>query len=299
MRLAVIGLGSNSTKLIVADAGAGSVRPVLRDRAETRLLMRMRGDGIPKDAMLIAAMDVTRLAIRAREAGAERIRLIATSATRDAVNRADFLELLEAASGLRAEVLSGEDEARLSFLGASGGGYCGVLDIGAGSTEFAVGDGRDLRSASAQIGAARLAREFPDPSDPKAIAIAREAAQAAWTSLGVAKSPARWYGVGGTLACLSSVDLRLPAYDRDATDGHALTRDAVERWARDLCAMDAQARAAVSGMQPGREGIIAQGALILLSAMEAAGMDAIIARDRTNLDGLLAEMAGEIPTLSS
>ena len=128
MRAAVIGIGSNSVRMLAADIdGSAGVR-ILRDRAATRLFAGLDSERrLSAESMQRTAAAAGTMAARARAAGAETVRVFATSATRDAVNGADFLRVLNRCTAAEAEILSGESEAALSFIGAGDGGHCGVI----------------------------------------------------------------------------------------------------------------------------------------------------------------------------
>ena len=146
MRAAVIGIGSNSVRMLVAEAADGEIRRISRDRAGTRLFAGLDEAGnLSREAMASSCAAVKRMADSARSQGAEKVHLFATSATRDAANNADFAALLKAETGLTLEICSGDEEAALSFFGATDGGDSGVIDIGGGSTEIIIGPGRNIR----------------------------------------------------------------------------------------------------------------------------------------------------------
>ena len=139
MRAAVIGIGSNSVRMLVAEAADGEIRRISRDRAGTRLFAGLDEAGnLSREAMASSCAAVKRMADSARSQGAEKVHLFATSATRDAANNADFAALLKAETGLTLEICSGDEEAALSFFGATDGGDSGVIDIGGGTTDIAV-----------------------------------------------------------------------------------------------------------------------------------------------------------------
>lgn len=154
MRAAVIGIGSNSVRMLVAEAADGEIRRISRDRAGTRLFAGLDEAGnLSREAMASSCAAVKRMADFARSQGAEKVHLFATSATRDAANNADFAALLKAETGLTLEICSGDEEAALSFFGATDGGDSGVIDIGGGSTEIIIGQGMNIRcSFSCQMG---------------------------------------------------------------------------------------------------------------------------------------------------
>lgn len=142
MKAAVIGIGSNSVRMLLAEIANGQGRRLMRDREGTRLFAGLDAQGrLSGESMTQTAAAVRRMALSAREQGAEEIRLFATSATRDAANQGEFAALLRQETGLELEICTGAQEASLSFLGATDGDYCGVVDIGGGSTEVGGGPG--------------------------------------------------------------------------------------------------------------------------------------------------------------
>ena len=146
MKAAVIGIGSNSVRMLVCEVDGGEMRRIRRDREGTRLFAGLdAGRNLSADAMAKSCAAVKRMADSARDEGCEALHLFATSATRDAANQADFTALLLKETGLTLEICSGETEAALSFFGATDGGDCGVIDIGGGSTEIIVGSDMDVR----------------------------------------------------------------------------------------------------------------------------------------------------------
>lgn len=137
MRLAAIGIGSNSVRLLVADAAAnGAITPVLRDRCGTRLFAGLVDGALTEESMEVSASASRELERKAREAGAGKIYIFATSAVRDAKNGDAFIERIRSMTGLTLDVCTGEQEALLSYAGAAKPGLCGMIDIGGGSTEL-------------------------------------------------------------------------------------------------------------------------------------------------------------------
>ena len=167
MLAAVIGIGSNSVRALVARNNEGVFERLYRDREGTRLFAGLDSRGVLKEeSILKTAEAVRRMAAAVREKGAEDLSIFATSAARDAANGQDFLNAIEQAAGIPPMILTGEEEARLSFFGASRAVkdecFCGVIDIGGGSTEIVAGRGEDIECAfSCQMGAVRLFREIP------------------------------------------------------------------------------------------------------------------------------------------
>jgi exopolyphosphatase/guanosine-5'-triphosphate,3'-diphosphate pyrophosphatase len=228
-RVAAIDCGTNSIRLLVSDVTESGLRDVYREQRVVRL-----GQGVDATGLLDpAALERTRAALTdytalLRRKGAERVRMVATSATRDARNRDDFFGMVRATLGVDAEIISGDEEARLSFAGAVGeldpqDGPFVVVDTGGGSTELVVGDltpdGATVRAAhSADIGSVRITERClaSDPPSADEIAKARELATdilgAAFDAVPV-EGVRTWVGVAGTITTLSAYAQRLRRYD--------------------------------------------------------------------------------------
>ena len=293
MLVAVIGIGSNSVRMLLAEAGGDNgekMRRIRRDREGTRLFAGLDANRrLSRQAMEMTAAAVSRMAADARAAGAQHIHLFATSATRDAANQAEFASLLAETSGLEMEICSGEQEAALSFLGASGGGECGVLDIGGGSTEVIVGNGMALRCAlSCQMGAVRLAGLYPirDHAD---IAFVEEKARGILLEQlenhPTLSIPERWYGTGGTFTTLAAIVRSVHWTERTYMHGTVLTLEQVESSARALADMPIDVRREQPGLQPNRADIIVHGMCILLACMRTLGIGEIVVSEYGNLEG--------------
>ena len=293
MRKAVIGIGSISVRLLIADCGVTEYTPVLRDRCGTRLFAGLREGQLSRESMQIACTAVRDMAEQARAHGAQEIRLFATSATRDAGNQADFAALLQDQAGLALEVCTGAEEAWLSYRGAALPGLCGMVDIGGGSTEWTVGrDDTLLASISLQMGAERLRHQLSidNPADlPRAEAAAAEVLQAGLATIRQIERPPRWVGVGGTFTTLAAMDRQLASFDRSLVHGHTLTRDCAERWAHRLAALTVEERRALPGLQPQRAEIVVHGLAILLACMRLLALDVLTVSDSGNLDGFIRE----------
>lgn len=298
---AVIGIGSNSTRMLIGDVVPGKVENKMRLREGTRLFAGLQDGALSTQSMMHTVDAVARLIKTAQEQGVESIHVIATSAARDASNGDELMAMIEAIAGVPMAILSGEEEAKLSFFGATQGARAGVVDIGGGSTEIAAGGANiPLAAGSAQLGAVRLLGEVPvldgDGFD-RALEIAHSRAAAVWGKLEAPIVPAAWFGVGGTLTCLASIDMQLSAFDREAVGGHALGRETVANWAHRLAELTIAQRKELPGMLPERADIIAHGTIVLLGVMEALGIQRIVVSNRTNLDGYLYMLAGSDETL--
>jgi exopolyphosphatase/guanosine-5'-triphosphate,3'-diphosphate pyrophosphatase len=311
-RAAAIDCGTNSIRLLVAD--------VPEQGRHTDLLRRMEvvrlGQGVDATGRLAPeAIERTRVvlaeyAAAAHDLGAAKVRMVATSATRDARNRDEFFGMVRETLGVDAEVISGDEEAALSFVGAVGDldpddGPFVVVDVGGGSTELVVGaieDGRPVvhGARSVDIGSVRLTeRCLPgDPPGPDEIEKAREVAtgilDAAFEAVPVS-GVRTWVGVAGTITTLSAVAQRLPAYDPDAVHLSRLSRDDLHRLADELLGMSRAERASHGGIHPGRIDVIGGGALIvdvLAGELAArAGVTELVVSEHDILDGIARSIA--------
>ncbi len=290
-RAAVIAIGSNSTRLLVANLEEGLRQP-LRGRVETRLFLALdERQGFDNLALRGLVEGVQALKAQALAAGASRIDLVATAAVRDSRDEAGLRDLLRAGTGLELKVLSGAQEARYAFLGAAHpylqAGRLGVIDIGGGSTELALGQGQALEdSCSLQLGASRLYASQPinSPQDLKAAQalVARQlAAQPPWP----APPPARWLLVGGTGAAL--LYLSRGSFDVDPHLDHPVSQAQAWRALHQLAALDARERTRLPGMMPGREHILPTGLVILVALMDRLGIQEVLVTHRNNCDGYL------------
>ncbi|MGH3431546.1 MAG: exopolyphosphatase [Thermocrispum sp.] len=315
-RVAAIDCGTNSIRLLVAELmpnhdGTWFVRDLHREMRIVRL-----GQGVDATGRLAPeAIDRTRVAlaaytVAARRKGAEKVRMVATSATRDASNRDEFFAMTEQTLGVRAEVISGDEEARLSFTGAVGeqdpdDGPFLVVDVGGGSTELVLGewDGREakvLAAKSVDVGCVRITERTlrSDPPSADEVAHGREFAASvlagAFEAVDVARAR-RWIGVAGTVTTLSAVAQGLPKYDSERTHLSTLTRADLDRTATELLAQDHAARAANPVIHPGRVDVIGGGALVVRTIAELlaerGGPTDLQVSEHDILDGIALSLA--------
>jgi len=298
--IAAIDCGTNSTRLLVADANG---QPLVRLMRITRL-----GQGVDATGRL-APEAIERCLAVLREFrgvmdvhGVGRGRLAATSAARDAANGDDFLSAAAEITGLRAELLSGREEGRLSMAGAVADldledGPFLVVDIGGGSTELVSGEGPDdpdLVAVSLQMGCVRVSERFFD-EDPPLVGELEDAVRdvAAQLETAVERNPRffdarRLVGLAGTVSTLASLQLGLETYERDRVHHAVLASTDVERWYHLLAADTAAERLARPGMVPGREDVIVGGALILDAVLRRFGFAECLVSEADILDGLVA-----------
>jgi exopolyphosphatase/guanosine-5'-triphosphate,3'-diphosphate pyrophosphatase len=283
-RVAVVDIGSNSTRLLIADIESGRVSEVERQSRVTRL-----GRGVDLSGQLSAeAIEAACEAIAdyvgiCRESEVETVEAIATSAVRDASNGSAFVAELRERFALSARVLDGEEEARLTYLGAtcehSPGEATLVVDIGGGSTELIVGTGEEIAfHTSLQAGVVRHSERhiFSDP--PTALEL--EALAADFRSLierATTGAPTATAGiaVAGTPTSLASVEIGLEPYDPKQVHGHTLTLPTIQRLLSQLASAPLSKRVEIRGLHPDRAPNIVAGVIILVETMRAFGLEQI------------------------
>ncbi|RDI66815.1 Ppx/GppA phosphatase family protein [Nocardia pseudobrasiliensis] len=312
-RVAAVDCGTNSIRLLIADVGAdGRLTDVHREMRIVRL-----GQGVDATGELNPeAIERTRAALHdyvdlMRDNEVIRVRMVATSATRDARNRDDFFamaaaELGRVTSGARAEVITGDEEARLSFAGAVGElssaeGPFVVVDLGGGSTEVVLGDADGVQSAySADIGCVRITERclHGNPPTPEEVASARFfASQRLAQAFGVVpvERARTWVGVAGTMTTIAAVALDLPEYDSEKVHLTRLSLDEVRSVCHRLVAMNHDERAALGPMHPGRVDVIGGGAVITEVLADElarrAGIAELIVSEHDILDGIALSIA--------
>ena len=294
-KVAVIGIGSNSVQMLMAEVGTEGFRRLMRDREGTRLFAGLdERRMLSGESMEKTAAAAGRMAESARKAGAEAVHIFATSASRDARNGEAFLEKVRERTGAEPEIVTGEEEAVLSFLGAADGvpegQICGVIDIGGGSTEIVTGDSRGIgRAVSCQVGAVRLFRmiEILRKEDMAvAEAAAEDILREEWeTTRG--ETPERWIGTGGTFTALAALVRGVPWTDRTYTQGTRLPRARIREIGEKLAGMTPEERLKLEGLQPSRADIVVHGICILLAAMKMLETEEITVSEYGNLDGYL------------
>ena len=293
MRAAVIGIGSNSVRSLLADVSGADFQRLWRDREGTRLFAGLDGTGnLNRDAMDKTVSAVRRMASEVRQKGAEELAIFATSAARDAANGQEFMEEVKQEAGVPLRIISGEEEAELSFLGASAAlpaERCGMIDIGGGSTEIAIGTRAGIECAfSCQMGAVRLYRrlrlEHPDDMKPVEVAAA-EILDEHLRSFRELELPKAWVGTGGTFTALAAMALEQPWTDRTHVHGTSITSTEIRDIGEKLAGMKVEERIKLPGLQPSRADIVVHGICILLGVMERLGMNRITVSEWGNLDG--------------
>lgn len=295
-RVAVIDVGSNSTRLLIADVDGGRVSEIERQSRVTRL-----GRGVDLSGQLSAeAIEAACAAIAdyvaiCREAGVSTIDSIATSAVRDASNGDAFAAELRERFALSTRVLDGEEEARLTYVGAT----CEqppaqptlVVDIGGGSTELIVGSGREIGfHASLQAGVVRHSERHVASDPPAAIELEALAADVralieGATAGAAGASASAGIAVAGTPTSLASVELGLEPYDPKRVHGHVLSLTSIQHLLSRLASVPLAERVEIPGMHPDRAPTIVAGVVILVETMRAFSLDRITVSEHDILYG--------------
>jgi exopolyphosphatase/guanosine-5'-triphosphate,3'-diphosphate pyrophosphatase len=305
-RVAAIDVGTNTVLLTVAERRGRSFQPVVERAEITRL-----GRGVDRTGRLDPAAIaetvavIARYAAEARSLGVTRIAAVATSAARDASNGDEFFEAARAAAGLVPEIIPGGEEARLVHLSAWGdfgtpGGRLAVLDVGGGSSELTWGGGPVPEGRrSFQMGAVRLT-ERGSPGDPPSVDDLRRMREAAREALrevteiraSGALAGARLVAVAGTVTTLAAVAQALPEYDALRVHGSVIARNDLDALLDRLATLTTAERSRLPGMEPKRADVIVAGAVLVATALELGGFDALTVSDRGVRWGLLHDRFG-------
>jgi exopolyphosphatase/guanosine-5'-triphosphate,3'-diphosphate pyrophosphatase len=296
MRVGIIDLGTNSTRLLVADVAGGRLEEVERRTAVTAL---GRGVDLTRTICSEAIEDVCRAVSeyrgRYQELGAERVMAIATSAARDATNGDAFIAELRERFDLDVSMLSGEEEAHLTYLGATAlrppAAGTLVFDIGGGSTELVVGSGTEVAfHTSLQAGTIRQSERHltTDPPDPHELEdLADDVRHAIERATGSEPAARATHGiaVAGTPTSLAAVDQALEPYDSERVHGYRLGMARVQRMLSRLATLPLAERLRTPGLHPGRAPTIVAGTVILVQVMRAFGLDEVEVSENDILQG--------------
>ncbi len=306
VRVAAIDCGTNSLRLLIADLpqpASGSLIDVVRRMEIVRL-----GQGVDRTGWLAAeALERTRIVLaeyadQISALEARRVRMVATSATRDAANADEFHEMVVGTLGVPAEVVTGQEEARLSFTGAVHGlpswaepPYL-VTDIGGGSTELVFGNRTVEQAVSVDIGCVRMTERHLHDDPPTLdqvraaevdIATAVDRALAQFPSLDARSL----IGLAGSVTTVTALALGLDRYDPERIHHARVSYAEVEQVTADLLSMTRQQRLALPVMHPGRADVIGAGALVLRVVMDRVAAKAVIASEHDILDGIAWTLA--------
>jgi len=305
MRAAVVDIGTNSTRLLIADIGAdGDVEERVRESTVTRLGEGVEASGRLGDApqaRVFAALERYTAEIRAQESDA--IAAVMTSAVRDAANGAEFSTAVRERYGLDGRTLSGDEEAAFTFAGATAARPPGdptelvVIDIGGGSTELVCGAGGRLGfHVSTQIGVVRhterhLHSDPPDSEEIAALAADVDAGVAAAVPEDVRSGTQAAIAVAGTATSCAAIDLALEPYDTTRVEGHVLSRAKLDRLLERLAALPLEQRRQVRGLHPDRAPTIVAGVVVLSRVLDAFRLGEVEVSDRDILWGVALQLA--------
>jgi exopolyphosphatase/guanosine-5'-triphosphate,3'-diphosphate pyrophosphatase len=297
-RVAAIDCGTNSTRLLIVDSAGRTLERLMRI---TRL-----GQGVDRENKLAPEAIARTVDILAEFRAlmdrheVQRVRVVATSAVRDAENGPDFVGKARETIGVAPEVLSGTAEGKLAYAGAIEDlepfdGDTVVVDIGGGSTELIVGRGASIEAVSLQLGCVRLSERFlrADPPSRQSLARARQAiveelerGESELRHLVELSTTRRLVGLAGTVSTLSALHLRQAEYSFDRLHHSVLTVASVGQLRTQLASLSAVERAGLVGMVPGREDVIVGGALVLESVMQRYSFSTVLVSERDILDGI-------------
>jgi len=305
-RVAAVDCGTNSIRLLIADIDGDVLRDVSRRMEIVRL-----GQGVDRTGRLAPeALERTRAALadyaaQTQRLGVERVRMVATSATRDAANRDEFHQMVFDALGVEPDVISGQDEAALSFTGAVRGLGADlpdtvpphlVVDIGGGSTELVLGESGVLAAHSMDVGCVRLTERHltADPPTTDQVAAAEvdilSGISEARSSVTLEKARS-FIGLAGSVTTVAGIALGLRAYDPERLHHSRISAADVHAVSARLLTMTHQQRAVIPVMHPGRVDVIGAGALILRVLVDEAGADEVIVSEHDILDGIAWSIA--------
>jgi exopolyphosphatase/guanosine-5'-triphosphate,3'-diphosphate pyrophosphatase len=301
-RVAAIDCGTNSIRLLIADVAGGNLREIYRGMEIVRL-----GQGVDKnksfhpDAIDRTLRATELFASEIRRRGVEALRFCATSATRDASNRELFIDGVKALLGIEPEVISGEQEAELSFIGAThqlnqlGAPYL-VVDIGGGSTEFVYGVRTVEAAVSENIGCVRMSERHLSSSPPSkaqvelAVSDIDKAINDAASKVPISKAQTL-IAVAGTATTVAAAALGLDSYDRELIHLSRISAEKTHQVSQSFLALERSEIAALGYMHPGRVDVIAAGSLVLSRIMALSGASEFVASESDILDGMALLLA--------
>ncbi len=305
MRVAAIDCGTNSIRLLIADVQDGQLVKVARTMKVVRL-----GEGVDKtgefskDALARTFLVIEGFAKIIAKHQPERIRFVATSASRDVSNRAEFADGIRERLNIELDVISGDEEARLSFLGATAelvnmstpptSPYL-VVDIGGGSTEFVLGVNAPIGAISTDIGCVRMTERHlvSDPPTQEQIAQATADIDAAIAHAATVVDLTQAHsliGLAGSVTTVAAIALELDTYDRKKIHGSRIGADRVHEVATELLGMTRDQRAEIGSMHPGRIDVIGGGALVLDRILQKTGLPEVFVSEHDILDGIARAM---------
>jgi exopolyphosphatase / guanosine-5'-triphosphate,3'-diphosphate pyrophosphatase len=304
MRVASVDIGTNTIRILVGDIKGKELKKLYIDRVITRL-----GGGfskekrIPEEAAGRAIRVLGGFASVLIEYGVEKLRAVATSVVRESINGYEFLERVRRETGIRAEAISGEEEARLTVKGvlksvSVNSEYSVIFDIGGGSTEYALVEHSEILGLrSTNLGVVHLTERFLErdiPSKSDIGAISEEiwnvlSSELSWMSK-ASSNDLTLIGTAGTPTTLAAIELSLERYDPRLVNGFVLKKNAALKIFDTLIRIPSSERLMIRGLEKGREDVIIPGALIVLKTMERFSKDEILVSDSGLLEGVAYSM---------
>jgi exopolyphosphatase/guanosine-5'-triphosphate,3'-diphosphate pyrophosphatase len=300
-RLAGFDLGTNTFLLLIADVEAQTITPVFEKETIVRLGKGVDAAGnLEAGAMQRGLACLQEYVSRARQHQCQKILAVGTSALRDAANRETFLARVRKETAVEVRVISGEEEARLTFLGALSNkkdlpGPIAILDIGGGSTEVVAGAQTGIQWArSADIGSVRLTERWlkHDPPLPEEVAALREQAEKIMRStwpVEEIKKTANLIGTAGTITTLAAMAQKLAQYDPQRIDGYTMGAPQLDKIVAELARLSVAERQKLAGLNPARADVILAGAVLLQIFMNVFGFAQLLVSDRGLRYGVLVE----------
>lgn len=300
MRIASIDIGTNTFRILVGEAKDKELKKLYIDRVITRLGGGFNKEGrIPEDVASRALRVLRKFADVLKIYQVEKIRAVATSIVRESINGYEFLERVQSETGIRAEAISGEEEARLTVRGvlksvSVDSEYSMIFDVGGGSTEYVLVErGKIVGLRSTNLGVVHLTERFLKrniPSKYDISVISEEIRDVLSSKLSwipkVSNNKLTLIGTAGTPTTLAAIELGLEKYDPDLINGFILKKDAVLKIFNTLIRISAEERLRIRGLEKGREDVIIPGALIVLKTMEGFSKDEILVSDGGLLEGV-------------
>jgi len=299
-RKAIIDVGSNSIKLFVGElAPDGTIKTILDENDIARMGEGLRETGmINADAMARNSEAIAKFAEKARANGADEVVCVGTMAMRNAKNAGEFIKLVKETGGVSLTVISGEEEARLSYLAVlSGlqlqGGKLAIFDTGGGSTEFVFGEGGAVdKRFSVDIGSIRITEKYfrSDPVSPADVNAAITEIDRFFGENAVTGSVDQLVGMGGNVTSMGAVKHNMVKYDPDVIQGSTLTLADVEEQIADYSSKTIEERKGIAGLQPKRADVILAGACILKVIINRLGVDKLTISDRGLRHGMAFDL---------
>ncbi len=302
MKLAGIDIGTNTLRLLIAEFSAdGRYRTVVSGRHITRLGEGLSGTGRLRDEAMDRAIRVLKgFADKCDENNVNNIYAVATSAVREAANGVDFINEVKIRTGIDVNIISGDEEARLTMRGVCSGLDIAekdalLMDIGGGSTEFILtSKGEILFKVSTDIGVVRFTEQYikSDPPEEEEMEFLGGIIEDRLSKVGSGKgySGVEFIGTAGTVTTLAAIDQMMRVYDAEKINGYRIKRDGVQKILMMMSSMTNKDRKELPGVEEGREDIILAGAMVVYKVMERFGFDEMTVSDAGLREGLVVDL---------